>query len=122
VRTNFVFFELPRAELRGQFLDALAREGVLMIEYPHSRRIRAVTHYGIDAADKGAMRELAMRGGDYNEAERVNLLDYCQSDVDALEKLLKGLDRDELWFPTATERMAACTRKDHAKWAKYCRD
>ena len=36
VRTNFVFFELPRAEQRGQFLDALAQEGVLMIEYPHS--------------------------------------------------------------------------------------
>jgi threonine aldolase len=51
VRTNFVFFELTRADLRGAFLDALAQEGVLMIEYPHSRRIRAVTHYGIDAAD-----------------------------------------------------------------------
>ena len=41
---------------------------------------------------------------------------------DALEKLLKGLDRDELWFPTATERMAACTRKDHAEWAKHYKD
>lgn len=38
---------------------------------------------------------------------------------DALEKLLNGLDHDELWFPTATERMAACTRKDHAEWAKH---
>ena len=38
---------------------------------------------------------------------------------DALEKLLKGLDHDERWFPTATERMAACTRKDHAKWAEH---
>ena len=35
-----------------------------------------------------------------------------------LEKLLTGLDHDELWFPTATERMAACTREDHAEWAK----
>ena len=24
---------------------------------------------------------------------------------------------DERWFPAATERMAACTRKDHAEWA-----
>ncbi|MCI0335923.1 MAG: DNA polymerase [Planctomycetes bacterium] len=51
----------------------------------------ALTHYGldgIDAADKGAMRELAMRGGDYTDGERRALLDYCQSDVDALAKLL----------------------------------
>lgn len=39
-----------------------------------------------------------------------------------LEKLLNGLDHDELWFPTATERMAACTRKDHTEWAKHDRD
>jgi uncharacterized protein (DUF2252 family) len=37
---------------------------------------------------------------------------------DVLEKLLKELDSDELWFVTATERMAACTRADHAQWAK----
>ena len=51
VRTNFVFFELARADLRAPFLDALAAEGVLMIEYPHTNRVRAVTHYGVDAAD-----------------------------------------------------------------------
>jgi hypothetical protein len=39
-----------------------------------------------------------------------------------LEKLLKGLDHDQPWFPTATERMAACTRKDHAEWAKRYQD
>jgi threonine aldolase len=61
VRTNFVFFELPRADLRGAFLDALAHDGVLMIEYPHSRRIRAVTHYGIDAADIDATIEASRR-------------------------------------------------------------
>jgi hypothetical protein len=51
----------------------------------------ALTHYGldgIDAAEKGAMRELAMRGGQYTVAEQSALLDYCQSDVDALAKLL----------------------------------
>ena len=50
-RTNFVFFELSRPELRIPFLDALAAEGVLMIDYPGSRRIRAVTHYGIEETD-----------------------------------------------------------------------
>jgi hypothetical protein len=51
----------------------------------------ALTHYGLDgisAAEKGAMRELAMRGGQYTPAEKTALLDYCQSDVDALAKLL----------------------------------
>jgi threonine aldolase len=51
VRTNFVFIDLARPEARPAFMDALADEGVLMIEYPGSTRIRAVTHYGIDAAD-----------------------------------------------------------------------
>ncbi len=51
VNTNFVFFELTRPELRMPFLAALADEGVLMIDYPGSQRIRAVTHYGIETAD-----------------------------------------------------------------------
>jgi threonine aldolase len=51
VRTNFVFFELSRADVRMRFLDALRREGVLMIDYPGGDRIRAVTHYGISQAD-----------------------------------------------------------------------
>jgi threonine aldolase len=50
-RTNFVFFELSRPELRMPFLDALVRRGVLMIDYPGGDRIRAVTHYGIETAD-----------------------------------------------------------------------
>jgi threonine aldolase len=51
VRTNFVFFELARPELRMSFLGALEREGVQMIDYPGGERIRAVTHYGIDMSD-----------------------------------------------------------------------
>jgi len=34
-----------------QRLAALERDGVVMIPYPGGDRIRAVTHYGIDAAD-----------------------------------------------------------------------
>jgi hypothetical protein len=40
----------------------------------------------------------------------------------ALEKLLNGLEHDEQWFPTATERMAGCTRNDHAEWARHYQD
>jgi threonine aldolase len=61
VRTNFVLFQVARAraakgpgdgllDLRTRFLDELAREGVVMIPYSGGQ-IRAVTHYGIDAAD-----------------------------------------------------------------------
>lgn len=46
---------------------------------------------GLDAtgaADKESMRQLAIRGGPYSDAERVALLDYCGSDVRALQQLL----------------------------------
>ncbi len=42
----------------------------------------------IDVSEKDEMRELAMRGGRYSSDEIVQLLDYCQSDVDALVRLL----------------------------------
>jgi threonine aldolase len=50
-RTNFVFFELTRPELRMPFLESLRQHGALMIDYPGGDRIRAVTHYGIERAD-----------------------------------------------------------------------
>ncbi len=43
---------------------------------------------GIDAVEKEDMRELAMRGGPYTLEEHHALLDYCESDVVALAKLL----------------------------------
>ncbi|HEU4671404.1 MAG TPA: GntG family PLP-dependent aldolase [Candidatus Limnocylindrales bacterium] len=48
VRTNFVVFRV--AGDRATFLDVLRARGVLMVEYPHGQ-VRAVTHYGITAAD-----------------------------------------------------------------------
>ena len=43
---------------------------------------------GMAAAEKGAMRRLAMRGGPFTMAERESLLTYCHSDTDALARLL----------------------------------
>jgi hypothetical protein len=43
---------------------------------------------GIAPAEKHAGRALVMRGGPWSEAERLAVLDYCQSDVDALAALL----------------------------------
>jgi threonine aldolase len=48
VRTNFVLFKVQRD--RGAFLEALRARGVAMVEYPHGQ-VRAVTHYGVTAAD-----------------------------------------------------------------------
>ena len=46
---------------------------------------------GIDAYEKTEMRSLAMRGGVYTADEKTAVLDYCESDVLALEKLLPRL-------------------------------
>jgi hypothetical protein len=46
---------------------------------------------GIDASEKEAMRQLVLRGGPYSTDERQAVLDYCQSDVDALVKLLPAM-------------------------------
>ena len=48
VATNFVFFKVPGAPDR--FVTALQTKGVLMLAYSHGWT-RAVTHYGIEAAD-----------------------------------------------------------------------
>ena len=53
--------------------------------------LHTLQYHGLDSiavTEKTEMRELAMRGGPYSEAERMALLDYCQSDVDALARLL----------------------------------
>ena len=48
VVTDFVLFKVDRDRLA--FLAALEARGVLMVAYPHGQ-VRAVTHYGISAAD-----------------------------------------------------------------------
>lgn len=54
----------------------------------------ALNYFGLDgiaAAEKDSMRELVMRGGPYSADERQAVLDYCQTDVDALAKLLPAM-------------------------------
>lgn len=53
-----------------------------------------LTHFGFDsmlASEKQGMRELAMTGGPYSPDDMLALLDYCQTDVDALDKLLPAM-------------------------------
>ena len=53
--------------------------------------VGALAYFGLDtigAEEKDSMRQLAMRGGPWTDQERADLLLYCESDVEALEKLL----------------------------------
>ena len=42
----------------------------------------------VEAAEKETMRQLALRGGPWTPEERTALLDYCESDVATLARLL----------------------------------
>ena len=56
--------------------------------------IGALTYFGIDsigAIEKKEMRDLVMGGGPWSEGERNAILDYCESDICALERLLPAL-------------------------------
>jgi DNA polymerase family A len=46
---------------------------------------------GIEALEKEGMRELAMRGGQYSKKEQSALLNYCESDVLAVERLILAM-------------------------------
>jgi DNA polymerase I len=51
----------------------------------------ALSYFGIDhidAVEKKGMQDLALRGGPWTVQERMDLLAYCETDVDALDRLL----------------------------------
>lgn len=98
----------------------------LFIEFKNHRNglgggaglIHALQYFGlesIDSVEKDTMRELALRGGPYTEGETLELLDYCQSDVDALVNLLPRL-LPHIDFPSAILRgryMGAIARMEY---------
>lgn len=54
----------------------------------------ALTYFGINgmaSTEKDSMRELALRGGPWAEEEKQDLLEYCESDVIALKKLIRAM-------------------------------
>jgi DNA polymerase-1 len=56
--------------------------------------VGALVFYGLDhigATDKDEMRAIAIRGAPFTNSERVALLEYCESDVVALERLLPAM-------------------------------
>jgi len=78
----------------------------------------ALAYYGlgaIGAAEKADMRDLAIRGGPFSPREQAALLDYCQSDVDSLCRLLPTMV-PEIDLPRALLRgryMAAVASMEH---------
>jgi hypothetical protein len=71
----------------------------------------------IGADEKGEMRSLIMRGEPWTREERLAILDYCETDVDALAKLLPAMLTGEfLHLPQALFRgrcMAANAAIEH---------
>lgn len=60
----------------------------------------ALAYYGLDALaadEKSEMRKLILRGGPWDAAEQRAILDYCESDVLALAKLLPAMQGDIDW-------------------------
>lgn len=78
----------------------------------------ALSYFGLEGLaveEKEAMRELALRGGDYSAQEREALLAYCQTDVDGLARLFPAMSPHLDW-PRALLRgryMASVARMEY---------
>jgi DNA polymerase-1 len=78
----------------------------------------ALAAYGLDgigATEKSEMRDRFMRGGPWSNEEKVAGLDYCESDVDALARLLPAIVK-HIDLPRALLRgryMAAAAAMEH---------
>jgi DNA polymerase-1 len=68
--------------------------------------IGALMHYGlpsIGGEQKGTMRDLILTGGPWSPAEELAILDYCETDVVALDNLLTAM-QDRIDWPRALLR------------------
>jgi len=65
-----------------------------------SSLLGALLHYGlptISGEQKDAMRDLVLTGGPWNKSEQTAILDYCQSDVVALDQLFSAMQNEIDW-------------------------
>jgi DNA polymerase-1 len=78
----------------------------------------ALAHYGLDsigAGEKDEMRDLVLRGGPWSDSEGLDVLDYCESDVSSLARLLPAM-LPKIDLPRALLRgryMSAVARMEH---------
>jgi DNA polymerase I len=81
--------------------------------------VGALAAYGLDsigAAEKAEMRDLILRGGPWTKDEHDAILNYCESDVDALARLLPAM-LPKIDLPRALLRgryMAAAAHMEYA--------
>jgi hypothetical protein len=71
---------------------------------------------GGDALEKDSMRALVMSGGPWSCEEQVQILDYCQSDVDALARLLPAM-LPKIDLPRALLRGRSMAATARMEWA-----
>jgi DNA polymerase I len=80
--------------------------------------IGALTNFGLDtigSQEKDELRSLILRGGPWSEQERTAILDYCATDIVALERLLPAM-LPKIDLPRALLRgryMAAAAAMEH---------
>jgi hypothetical protein len=92
--SNFLALGWPVPE---RILDLCAefKQQTNGMDLPYRRNLLgALLHFGLPsmaADEKADMRELALRGGSYTDEEKKALLDYCEKDVIALERLLPAM-------------------------------
>src|SRR6516165_5605951 len=78
----------------------------------------ALAYFGLDgmgADENQEMRALILRGGPWSEDERTAILNYCEGDVEALDRLLPAM-LPKLDLPRALVRgryMAAAAAMEH---------
>jgi DNA polymerase I len=89
-------FRTLRWPMPARVLDLFAefRDHTNGLNPPARGLVGALVFHGLDhigVIEKDQMREIAIRGGPFTEAERTALLDYCESDVLALERLLPAM-------------------------------
>jgi hypothetical protein len=81
--------------------------------------VGALAYHGLDsigADEKAEMRDLVLRGGPWSDDEQVAILNYCQSDTDALARLLPAM-LPTIDMPRALLRgryMCTAARIEHA--------
>ena len=103
-------WQVPAAilDLYTEFRIATNGAGVV----PNNKLLTALTHYGLDSIgleEKQDMIDLIQSGGPWSRDEVRAILNYCQSDVDALHRLLpamlpridlpRALYRGDIWQP-----------------------
>jgi hypothetical protein len=84
-----------------------------------SSLLGALSYFGLDgigALEKSEMRELILRGGPWSADEQVAILDYCESDVRALQRLFPAMG-PQIDLPRALLRGRSMSAVARMEWA-----